>query len=523
MLTFDPSSTRHQFGREEFHMRNISSHRMTSAIQSQLIEYIPAIVRRWAIPAALVAIIALGIAVRIVNITENPPGFFTDEAAIGYNAYTILTSGKDEYGESWPLLFRSFGDYKLPVFVYSVVPFVAIFGLTELAVRLAGATYGTLAIFTTFLLGSILFRRRSIGLAAALFLAITPWHIHYSRTGFGEMISFLPLLTLALYLFFRGVRQNGFWLASGVVFGLTLYTYRSAWVVVPPLMVVLAILYRRELMRNWRVALYSLGITATIALPILVHLATGEGDRSTQAGLFRLDLGPWEMLRKFVSQYFSHFSFSLLFDKGDDWFITRHYLPGFGHLYKVQLPLIILGILGLVLRPTREKMIVLVLLALFPLGGAISDISPISSRSILGTVVSAILSGYGLMILISGLNRLNRPYNQMAVVAVVASAALILSISFASYLDRYHSEYPALSAGYWGWQSGPKEIIEYYLSVQDQYEQLIMDGEFNGPHMFFLFYAPDLCKDRCFTGNTGSYDNSKSKVDPIIKTARGLN
>ena len=228
MLTFDPSSTRHQFGREEFHMRNISSHRMTSAIQSQLIEYIPAIVRRWAIPAALVAIIALGIAVRIVNITENPPGFFTDEAAIGYNAYTILTSGKDEYGESWPLLFRSFGDYKLPVFVYSVVPFVAIFGLTELAVRLAGATYGTLAIFTTFLLGSILFRRRSIGLAAALFLAITPWHIHYSRTGFGEMISFLPLLTLALYLFFRGVRQNGFWLASGVVFGLTLYTYRSA-------------------------------------------------------------------------------------------------------------------------------------------------------------------------------------------------------------------------------------------------------------------------------------------------------
>ena len=467
--------------------------------------------RRWALPALMAGIVVLGAAVRMVGISGNPPGFFTDEASIGYNAYTLLNSGVDEHGEGWPVLFESLGDFKLPVIIYSTVPFVAALGLTELAVRLAAATYGILTVLTTFLLASALFGGRRVGLAAAFFLAIMPWHIHYSRTGFGELVSFLPFLTLGLYLFLLGVRRNEVWPLSGLVLGLTLHTYRAAWVVLPPLLVLLALLYRRELLKGWRLAAPSLAVLLLVSLPILLHLMSDSGDRSQDAGLLKLDLGLRETARTFVTQYRSYFSPGFLFEHGDNWAITRHYLPGFGQLYKVQLPLIILGLLGILLSLNREKTIALALLALYPLAGALSDTSPISSRTILGSVVFAMLTAYGLVLLVNGLGKLNRPYGRAAVAVVLVGVGVLSFTAFASYLNLYHGEYRNLSAGYWGWQSGPKEIIEYFMSVEEQYDQLIMDGEFNAPHEFFRFYAPERC-GKCMIGDTGRYDPTKRQL-----------
>ena len=142
---------------------------------------------------------------------------------------------------------------------------------------------------------------------------------------------------------------------------------------------------------------------------------------------------------------------------------------------------------------------------LYPLSGALSDLSPISSRTILGSVVFAVITAYGAMLFVNILWKLKRPYGQAVVGVSLVVIAFLTITAFESYLDRYHSEYPKLSAGYWGWQSGPKEIIEYFLSVEDEYDQLLMDGEFNGPHMFLRFYAPDGC-GKCTIGNTDRYN-----------------
>jgi hypothetical protein len=464
------------------------------------------LVTRWAVPGVLGAVVVLALLLRVVNVTENPPGFFADEAALGYNAYTLLNSGTDEYGEPWPILFRSFDDYKLGISVYAAVPFVAVFGLTELAVRLVGVSFGVLAVITTFLLASAIFKSRAVGLSAAFFLATLPWHIHYSRTGFGEMVSFLPFLTLGLYLFLRGLDKKELWLASGMVLGLTLHTYRSAWVVLPPLILLLGIMYRRELLANWRFAVYSFAIFMFIALPILVHLQTTELDRSQQSGILALELERGELISTVIEQYRAHFTYSFLFEDGDNWAITRHYLPGVGHLFKFQIPLMLLGLLGIAFRPTRSKIIIVALVLLFPLAGALSDLSPISSRSILGTVAAALLAGYGLFVLVNPLSMLNRPYGRVAIGAALAVILVIAGFSLRSYLDRYHTEYPVLSAGYWGWQEGPQEIIEYYVDHQDEYDQLVLDGEFNAPHIFFKFYALNECtRQTCTTGNPDSY------------------
>jgi 4-amino-4-deoxy-L-arabinose transferase-like glycosyltransferase len=141
-------------------------------------------IRATAIPlAALAVVLAVGLAVRVVGLADNPPGFSADEATVGVNAHLVLTTGRDENGLLLPIFFPAFGEQKHPIFVYAAIPFVALLGLSETAVRLTAATMGTLTIVTVFLLARAMFGTRA-GLAVAMVLAVTPWHIHYSRTSF---------------------------------------------------------------------------------------------------------------------------------------------------------------------------------------------------------------------------------------------------------------------------------------------------------------------------------------------------
>src|SRR3990167_2080459 len=98
----------------------------------------------------LLVIIIIAAILRLWNLGGNPPHLTPDEAALGYNAYSILKTGKDEYGQILPVIFKSFGDYKPGLYVYLTVPFVAIFGLTEFAVRLPSALFCILSVFLIF-------------------------------------------------------------------------------------------------------------------------------------------------------------------------------------------------------------------------------------------------------------------------------------------------------------------------------------------------------------------------------------
>ncbi|MDO8609647.1 MAG: hypothetical protein Q7R95_03800, partial [bacterium] len=88
----------------------------------------------------------LGGFLRFYGITKNPVSLSIDEVAFGYNAYSILKTGRDEYGKFLPLSFKSTGDYKNPVPIYSMVPSIAIFGLNEFGSRFPTALIATLSI-----------------------------------------------------------------------------------------------------------------------------------------------------------------------------------------------------------------------------------------------------------------------------------------------------------------------------------------------------------------------------------------
>jgi len=86
----------------------------------------------------LMAVLLLAAALRLWSLASVPPHLTPDEAALGYNAYSILKTGRDEHGQFLPIIFKSFGDYKPGLFIYLTIPFVAIFAFPQRPRRHSG-------------------------------------------------------------------------------------------------------------------------------------------------------------------------------------------------------------------------------------------------------------------------------------------------------------------------------------------------------------------------------------------------
>lgn len=110
----------------------------------------------------LIAILTLAAVLRLWNLSNVAPHLTQDEASLGYNAYSILKTGKDEYGQLFPVIFKSFGDYKPGLYIYLTVPSVAIFGLNEFAVRLPSALAGIISVYLVFLVSNLLFKEKKL-------------------------------------------------------------------------------------------------------------------------------------------------------------------------------------------------------------------------------------------------------------------------------------------------------------------------------------------------------------------------
>ncbi len=143
----------------------------------------------------LFCLVSFAAILRFAFLADFPVGFTADEAAQGYTAYSILETGRDEWGTPFPLSPRSFGEFKLPLYTYLTIPSVAVFGLNEFAVRFPAAFFGTLAVLAVFLLVRKLFDNEFLAFFASFLLAVSPWHISLSRAALEANLTtfFLPL------------------------------------------------------------------------------------------------------------------------------------------------------------------------------------------------------------------------------------------------------------------------------------------------------------------------------------------
>ncbi len=503
----------------------------------------------------LLAILALGLGLRLYRLGDVPAGFFCDEASIGYNAYTLLTQGADEYGVPHPIFFRAFGEYKSPIEIYSTVPFIAVFGLNEVAVRLTSVVYGELGLVAIYLLVGQLFqhsrRREALALASALLLAISPWHIHFSRVSLEGLMPWVFFTTLGLYLFLKAQERPWILPAAMVSFALALYSYFPARIFVPLLGIGLCLIYYRFFLTHWRETLVSAAVLAICLVPFVQNLfAPGGFARWQQVSVFANPPDGQPIWQHIGLNYLSHFSIDFLFTKGDigmvGQFVTRHSVRGMGELYLFQLPLVALGLVRLALlgrRASQSAQALALWLLLYPVGSMFTtDAAAQATRSIIGVVPWQIVSAVGLVYLFQlgsqAIQRMRvRPWlSAVASGAGVAGAATIgaaIVVFFAGYLSLYFVSYDSYSSDFWGWQYGAREIVGYFVQHQDSYDDLVMAPQFNAPEIFFSFYAPGECA-KCRVGLPGdTYQAGRrqlfavtpdytSKYSPEFKTVRTI-
>ncbi len=221
----------------------------------------------------LFLIVLLAGFLRFYQLTDVPPALNSDEVAIGYNAYSILKTGRDEYGIKYPLTFRSFDDYKMPVYVYLVTGSMKIFGYNDFSVRFPSAIFGTLTVLVTYFFTKKLFSRwdyklsHRLALIASFLLAISPWSLQFSRAGYEANVAVFFVVS-GSYLFLLGLKKWWAFLLSAIVFSLAIWTYLSARIFVPLLVLGLAVVYAKEL---WKQKI-AVGLGIVIALILLLPI-----------------------------------------------------------------------------------------------------------------------------------------------------------------------------------------------------------------------------------------------------------
>ncbi len=453
-------------------------------------------------------ILVLAVVLRLVAIDKTPPALNWDEVSHGYNAYSILKTGRDEWGKSFPLIFRAYGDYKLPVYIYTTAVFEFFFGLTAFAVRLPSVLAGISIVVFTYLLAKELFDKR-VALLASLLVAVEPWSLFLSRGAFEANLA-LAFIVVGVYFFIKGLPNPGYLLLATIFFGLSVWTYNSARIFTPLLLIALCLIYKKELgeivKKNSSVIRNSLFIILLFFLPMFYQLANPVGqaryewvailDEGAIAQInearSNADLPPavsrlfynkaTYFVNRFVTNYLSHFSPEFLFLEGGS-----HYqfsVPKRGLLYLINLPFFVIGLILLTRKRKKKSFLILSWFFLAPLASSLTREAPHVLRSIVILPVPMIMSAFGLVSFSAWLKpRLHTTYY-----ILLTSYLIILAGFVENYLSTYFTKYRTDYS--WAWQYGYKEVVDYTKKHYEKYDKIIVTKKYGEPHEFFLFYWP---------------------------------
>ncbi len=229
----------------------------------------------------LTLIICFGLWLRVVDINKVPPGVYLDEATIAYNAYSIGFFGKDQFGMSWPVYFRSMVEYKTPLYVYLTVLPVKLLGMTPIAIRIVSIISGILIIWMTYLLMQHLFNNYKFSLLSALFVSIVPWAILNSRSALEPNLA-LAIYLLSLYLFHKGLRNKLLLPVAFILLALTNYAYNAYRFFSLAQVILLFIFHYKSLLKIKKIFFISILLFIIILIPQLLLLTSAGGTHRYQ-------------------------------------------------------------------------------------------------------------------------------------------------------------------------------------------------------------------------------------------------
>jgi len=392
----------------------------------------------------LALVILLSAIVRFWGIEHNPPGMSVDEAAAAVDARSIMLTGRDMWGESFPLFFKSLGDYNSGFHRYLMVPFVAVFGFKISSARAVSALLSLLTVAVCYFIGRKLGGAR-LGLLSAMFFGFSPWSIMYARVAQEQVL--LPLfLALIIWAFvvWRDAQPRFYKdLSLGALFALAFYSYQPARVLVPALFVGFILIELGRIGMR-RVLAVSLGF-ALVLIPAVHFLLAQPHEFFARAKILSIFYEPRpipEYILTFASNYFAHYSPQFLFFTGDA--NPRHSPAGFGMMYALAIFLIPAGFAYLFKSDRRAFWLFFLLTALYPLPAALTRFGiPHGLRSLGALPALELLSAMGLMyLLVEGKGKLK------AAIPAIVAGEIILFLFFAHHLIF---KYPAYSKLDWRW------------------------------------------------------------------------
>ncbi|MCX6791894.1 MAG: hypothetical protein NT149_02550 [Candidatus Gottesmanbacteria bacterium] len=471
----------------------------------------------------ITGILLLAILLRFWQLGSVPVSPDWDEASLGYNAYSILKTGRDEYGSFLPLTFRSFDDYKPPLYVYLAVPSIAVFGLTVFSVRLPSAIFGVLAVLGTYVLVGLLVRHSrnnkgetimgvgpkiadALPILSSLFMAISPWHIQFSRVAFEANVG-LTFNIWAAYFFLRGIYTRRGLFVGSILFALALYAYHSERIFVPGLVLFISVIYRKHLLENKKSVAIAIVAGIIVLLPLIPVLFNknalmrlqGTSSFREQTQLLAVNIKKLEydknhtdllgeifdnrrveFAKTIIRGYLIHFSPKWLFITGDD---ERHHAPGMGLLYLWELPFILIGIYRLLRVKNPSATFFIGWFALAPIAASPTTQVPHAIRTLVFLPSFQVFSAVGVLS-VYGYMKNYKPI--LEILCKVVLAGVIVTM-FIYYVHMYFAHMNVEYSKYW--QYGYKQAVEYAEAHSAEYKKIVVSTDLEQPYIFFLFYS----------------------------------
>lgn len=452
-----------------------------------------------------VSIAILASFLRFYNLGVNPPSLTWDEAAWGYNAYSLGVDGKDEFGRFLPLNYlESFGDFKPPMYAYLDILPIKFFGLNEFATRFPAALFGVLTVITTFFLVKRIFynakNKEKYALFSSLFLAISPWHILLSRAAFeANVASFF--IVFGIYCFLKSVQDKKWFIVlSAIFFVFSTYTFNSARVVSPILVGTLSIIFFKKLLLMKKQVAIALLLGIMLMLPSIKFLLSPQASlRFKEVNIFsdssvvatsnqevaNDNFAWWSRIihnrrvgygLEFARHYFDNINPAFLFIRGDG--NPKFSIQTIGQMYWWDIPFFIGGILFLIRKKEGYWYVIPMWLILSIIPAATARETPHALRIENSLPTFQMLAAYGCVVVLDKIRKFRR------LILPIIFFALFLNFSY--FYHDYFAHYARVYSG--EWQYGYMESIKYVQSVEKNYDQINITEDLGRPYVYYLYY-----------------------------------
>lgn len=444
-----------------------------------------------------------GFFLRTVGLDKSPPSLGFDEAALGYNAYSLLKTGKDEYGNFLPLSLRSFNDFKPALYGYLTVPFVYFFGLNAMAVRMTSAVAGTISLVFLFLLLNQFFKNKYFILICLALLSVEPWRLHFSRNAFETNLSAMFFCIGSYFLLTN--KSNLKYMLMVLSFGLAAYSYHSARLSAPFLLLLWAFDPILRLVKNttfkWK---RLLPVLALIIVCIPIFVANNSSlllTRFRQENVFNrfYPYAPREVLNPFsfvyyfggiitghIFSYISPINFNF---RIYDWVkMSPQFIPGMGMLGWIEGLVFIIGfvfIIANVFKSFKYRFLIYWMVAgIAPAAATWTWYHPLRSLNIFMAVEIVVTLGFWQILL-----WVNKVIKLRWIKIVIIMVSLFVLCLTGVYTVVNELKYSAFENNGEYQPGGYKEGMPYFSSISNKYSQIIIDTPHAQGFIFFLFYT----------------------------------